>query len=370
MTDQQPASVRPAWKMADAKARAELCVSLFDNGVGYSFSGVELVAVLEKAVALGIVIPPLSEDEVKAIDAAVNHYSFAHHPAAKHLRALLARLGGSIPQSWSEQLCALDFGDVTTRKRWFYSDHLLHVVRTPGPRRLRDIRDHEADRIALDKSAQVAAKKAKWEARLGRTYNMPPRTDDDAIGSLGATSYDNLQSGSTLIAVQDDGALGSLRASSHYLSTNQTPDRSKKRGVAHLVELPGYVADDEVLGSLTQSSFHGSKNNGSGEPTKGSMVALPHQSRPTRDDELLGTLTAGKGGSSGFLAIELSARRTRCPSLLEMARAHSIPDSWDWASATKTQRGLLIANSWPIGMGTAVLAAMLRAVAVSREAVA
>jgi site-specific DNA-cytosine methylase len=53
-----------------------------------------------------------------------------------------------------------------------------------------------------------------------------------------------------------------------------------------------------------------------------------------------------------------------------MARAHSIPDTWEWAGTTKTQRGQIIANSWPIGMGTAVLAATLHALTTHASAAA
>ena len=57
---------------------------------------------------------------------------------------------------WSEKLCAADFGDVTSRKRWFYSNYLLHVIPTPGPRRIRDIRDHAEDERVLAKRGIMA----------------------------------------------------------------------------------------------------------------------------------------------------------------------------------------------------------------------
>ncbi|MDE2468485.1 MAG: DNA cytosine methyltransferase, partial [Bradyrhizobium sp.] len=56
-----------------------------------------------------------------------------------------------INAGWSEKLCAADFGDVTNRKRWFYSNYLLHVIPTPGPLRIRDIRDHDEDARILAK---------------------------------------------------------------------------------------------------------------------------------------------------------------------------------------------------------------------------
>jgi site-specific DNA-cytosine methylase len=84
------------------------------------------------------------------------------------------------------------------------------------------------------------------------------------------------------------------------------------------------------------------------------------------DDDVLGSLLA-----NAFHANEASKLvGCRNPSILEMARAHSIPDSWDWAGTTKTQRGQIIANSWPIGMGTAVLAATLQALATHASAAA
>jgi site-specific DNA-cytosine methylase len=278
---------------------------------------------------------------------------------------------------WSEQFCALDFGDVTTRRRWFYSDHLLHVHKTPGPRRFGHIRDHEADRLAIrreaqrreeararsnaawealdddereevleaqsiylaamarvgdedvrDVSSEVAAKRALEEQRQGRTYGFPPRGDDDALGSLGGSSSWRVQSGSTLVTVgmrsypqafteiPEDGVLGSITSHTH-----DQPLRVGMRGHGSEVTI---IGDGDPLSSSSSSSSSSSH---------------------------------GTPGVDGV----------RCPSLLEMARAHSIPDSFDWAGATKTQRGLLIANSWPIGMGTGVLAAMLRAVAATLE---
>lgn len=231
------------------------------------------------------------------------------------------------------KLNAFDFGDVTTRKRWFYSSHLLHVLETPGPRRFGDIRDHEADRTATGRRA-----------------------------ASGKGPADDVRGGAKLVAVREGG--GARRAAS----------------------------DGDVLGSLTADSAHGTNQGGT------SMVAVAGQSRPTQDDEPLGTLTSGKGGSTGFLKVGLRGHSAsasasafeddepigslvsnswhgnelsklgpsvRCPSILEMARAHSIPDSFDWAGATKTARGKMIANSWPVGMAEAVCRAMLVAMGVS-----
>ncbi len=37
-------------------------------------------------------------------------------------------------------------------------------------------------------------------------------------------------------------------------------------------------------------------------------------------------------------------------------------DSWDWAGATKTQIGQMVANSWPLGLSKAVGKAILEAI--------
>ena len=261
---------------------------------------------------------------------------------------------------FSVKLNAFHFSDVTTRKRWFYSNYLLHVLETPGPLRFGDIRDHEADRIAIAKRKNgltemdiaVERKKAIECVRQGQNYTFPPRGDADALGSLGSTSSHRLQSGSTLVEI---------------------------------------IPEDGACGSLTQSSFHGHKNNGSGNPTE--RMRSVGQSKPTQDDDALGSLTSGKGGSTGFLKVGLCGHSAsasafdddepigslianswhgneisklgpsvRCPSLLEMARAHSIPDTFDWGRMTKTDRGKAIANSWPRGMAAAVCRAMLVAI--------
>lgn len=177
---------------------------------------------------------------------------------------VVARL---INAPWSEKLCAADFGDVTSRKRWFYSNYLLHVVPTPGPRRIRDIRDHDED-------ARVIAKRTGCKAGNG---SGRPAKGSKAL-KLG------------------------LRGNSASASA---------------------FNDDEVLGSLLANAFHANEAS-----------------------KLVGC---------------------RNPSLLEMARAHSIPDSWDWAGATKTQRGQMIASSWPAMMAKAVCKAMLIALIAERE---
>jgi site-specific DNA-cytosine methylase len=209
---------------------------------------------------------------------------------------------------WSEQFCASDFGDVTRRKRWFYSSHVLHVVPTPGPRRIRDIRD-------FDEDARVLKKRGCWSGE----------------------------------------------------------------------EMGAVIEDDSVFSTFCATDWHGTKNNGSGKPTKGSKIRCKAGHHGHYDDTLQAHSWHGHDirGSGKLLPIAVRTGPTgndaraladdgfapsltglegcRNPSLLEMARAHSIPDSWDWAGTTKAQRGQIIANSWPLGMGTAICAAMLRA---------
>lgn len=169
---------------------------------------------------------------------------------------VVARL---INAPFSLKLCAADFGDVTSRKRWFYSNYLLHVVPTPGPRRIRDIRDHDED-------ARVMARRAGGK-------------EHPKIFRLG------------------------LRGNSASASASA-------------------FEDDDVLGSVLANSFHANEAS-----------------------RLVGC---------------------RNPSLLEMQRAHSIPDSWDWGGATKADRGKMIANCWPVGMAAAVCKAMLSALVSER----
>jgi len=211
---------------------------------------------------------------------------------------------------FSVKLNAFDFGDVTTRKRWFYSTHLLHIIETPGPLRFGDIRDHEADRLALGRRG------------TGAVYG-----DGDALGGLTAHASAKMVAVGQRAHGYSDGRGWNLIDEAALLTsvTSHTHDQNPQPHEAPLkVGLRGHSAsasafeDDEPLGSLIANSWHGNELSRLG---------------PT----------------------------VRCPSILEMARAHSIPDSWDWAGATKTARGKMIANSWPIGMATAVCRAMLLA---------
>lgn len=242
---------------------------------------------------------------------------------------------------FSVKLNAFHYGDVTTRKRWFYSSHLLHVIETPGPRRFGDIRDHEADRIALTKRGREACMEK---------VSPYADADADAFPSLTAHAWHGHD----------------VRSSAKLVAVGQ---RSYPQAFTEIVA-------DGALGSVTSHTHH--------QPLRAG------QSRPTTDDQPLGTLTSGKGGSTGFLKVGLRGHSAsasafeddeplgslianswhgnelsrlgptvRCPSLLEMQRAHSFPDDWEWAGATKTAKGKMIANSWPIGMATAVARAML-----------
>jgi site-specific DNA-cytosine methylase len=341
----------------------------------------------------------VEEDESYCADGAIVHNCQDHSLAGK--RACSCNVGGPVAErccladfmrlaggsawlmenvrprlirdGWSEQFCAADFGDVTSRKRWFYSSHLLHVFKTPGPRRFGDIRDHDADAKAIDKRGRYDPR------RFGAKFGIG---DGEIPGSVCGNTH--LGGGGTLveirpgagarIAADDDAILGSVTADSWH---------GTKMGGTSMVAMRSYPQpyterlEDGVLGSVTSHTHD--------QPLRAG------QAKPTQADDVLGSLTAGKCGSTGFLKVGLRGHSAsafeddevlgsvvsnswhgnelgklgpsvRCPSLLEMARAHSIPDSWDWAGVTKTQRGQIIANGWPIGMGTALCEAMLRAI--------
>ena len=234
-----------------------------------------------------------------------------------------------ISAPWSEKLCAANFGDVTSRKRWFYSNYLLHVIPAPGPRRIRDIRD-------LDEDARVIAKRMGCKAGAHGHYDSL-----DSLDSLSAHSWHghDVRGHGKLIAVDD----------------------------------PALAGEDDVLPSLTRSHWNGTKNtknNGSGNTTAKTYLRLGLRGNSAsasasafEDDDVLGSVLANS--FHGNEASKLIGCRN--PSLLEMARAHSIPDSWDWAGANKTQRGQMIANSWPAMMAKAICKAMLTALIAERE---
>ena len=210
---------------------------------------------------------------------------------------------------FSVKLTAGDFGDVTTRRRWFYSSHLLHVIETPSTRRFGQIRERSDDM-----------------RRVGmRSYPKPYTeiADDSMLGSITSHTHDQpLRSGAT----GDDGMMGSLVASAWHRDTKRDP--KGRRGRSTLIVMP--LFDLRI----------GMHQHGTREPNYG-------------DNDFLPTIAAqswhGVNPDGGV----------RPPSLLEMARAHSLPDDWNWCNATKTDRGKMIANSWPIGMATAVMRATL-----------
>ena len=212
---------------------------------------------------------------------------------------------------YSVKLCAADYGDVTSRKRWFYSDHLIDVIPTPGPRRIRDIRDHAED-------ARVLAKRCGCKAGTHGHY-------DDTLDTLSAHSWHG-----------------------HDI-----------RGIGKLIKLDG-----DFIPSITATTFHaGPLTRDFGTRFKLGLRGNSASASAFNDDEVLGSLL-----SNAFHANEASKLEgCRNPSLLEMARAHSIPDDWDWLNTTKTDKGKMIANCWCLGMAEAVCRAMLVAMGAAGE---
>jgi site-specific DNA-cytosine methylase len=234
---------------------------------------------------------------------------------------VVARL---INAPWSDKLQADHYGDVTSRKRWFYSNYLLHVIQTPGTRRIRDIRDHDED-------LRVSAKR-----RIGQSR---PSDDDDVLGTITASPH---------------GGVGGFLLVTHRPRTNE-------QGCEPYASVAG---DDGVFGSLTADmprAYSGTELTQSEARLR--LGLRGNSASAFNDDEVLGSLLA-----NAFHANEASKLvGCRNPSILEMARAHSIHDSWDWAGATKTQRGQMIANCWPASMAKAVCKAMLTALVAERE---
>jgi site-specific DNA-cytosine methylase len=211
-----------------------------------------------------------------------------------------------ISAPWSQRYTASDFGDVTTRVRWFYSSHLLNVIATPGPRRIRDIREAGADERAVDRREAMARTKG---ARVHR--------DGDFMGSVTCSTW------------------------------------------LHKAGAHGHYDDGEHLGSLTAKAWHGHDVRGYGNLLRLGMRGHSASASASafQEDEFLGSFVSNSWHGNEHSKLD----GCRNPTLLEMQRAHSIPDHWDWAGTTKTDKGKMIANGWPIGMGTAVLAAALRA---------
>lgn len=227
-----------------------------------------------------------------------------------------------INAGFSQKLCAADFGDVTSRKRWFYSNYLLHVIPTPGPRRIRDIRDHDED-------ARIIAKRAGCKAVNHSHFNDTL----DTLTAHGWHGHDIRGKGKLLEIVTHRPRMGS-----------------------HTTEpYPTIAPQDGVFGSLTADAPRAY----SGTTLKLGLRGNSASASAFEDDEILGSVL-----SNSFHANEASKLvGCRNPSLLEMARAHSIPDSFDWCGATKTQRGQMIANSVPAGMAAGVSRAILTLIA-------
>ena len=252
---------------------------------------------------------------------------------------------------WSEKLCAADFGDVTSRKRWFYSTHLLHVVPAPGPRRIRDIRDHDEDE-------RVLRKRGYYPSAL---VTHRPRTNSD-----GCEPYDT--------HVGDTDTFGSLTADAPRASKQERvlckAGAHEHYGSIAIVERSGDGNDaivrgpDAYLGSLISGSWN--NTNKKAAALKIGLRGHSASASAFEDDSVLGSLNG-----NAFHANEAS-RLVACrnPSLLEMARAHSIPDSFDWCGASKEARGQMTANSWPVGMAAAVCKAMLTSLVSERNLVA
>ena len=265
-----------------------------------------------------------------------------------------------INAGWSERLCAADFGDVTSRKRWFYSNYLLHVVPTPGPLRIRDIRDHDEDARILQK---------RYGCKAGNHQHF----DDtlDTLDTLAAHSWHghDIRGNGKLLGIPAragaDGAsapspLGSNPTSGSYVGFIEGDYRAARRYYAKLRSAQRKngtpQGDDDFLPSMT-SSPHGGV---SGYPMlrlglRGNSASA--SASAFNDDEVLGSVLANS--FHGNEASKLVGCRN--PSLLEMARAHSIPDSFDWSGANKTQRGQMIANSVPAMMAKGVSKALLPA---------
>jgi len=277
---------------------------------------------------------------------------------------------------WSEKLCAADFGDVTSRKRWLYSNYLLHIVPTPGPRRIRDIRDHAEDERVLKKR------------RIGQKH---PSTDDDFMGTVTSSPHGGV-SGFNQIACKagNHGHYDSLdslaahswhghdiRGSGKLLEIVTHRPRTNTSGCEPYATI---APEDGTFGSLTADAPRAY----SGDTLKIAKQNATNDRRPEtlrlglRGNSASASASAFEDGdvlgsvlSNSFHANEAS-RIVACrnPSLLEMQRAHSFPDSWDWAGATKSDRGKLIANSWPIEMATAVCKAILTALVAEKAMVA
>ena len=267
---------------------------------------------------------------------------------------------------WSEKLCAADFGDVTSRKRWFYSNYLLHVLPNPGPLRIRDIRDHDED-------ARILKKRGYWTGDEMQAV----AEDDEVFPTLTATDFHGTKNNGSGNPTR--GSKIRCKAGQHE-RYNDTLDTLQAhswhghdiRGSGKLVAIVErscggndvrVPSDDDTFLACSSQSYHNANKNAAALKI-GLRSASTSKTATTFDDnEVLGSLLANS--TRGNRLRELVGCRN--PSLLEMARAHSIPDAWDWCGATKTDRGKMIANSWPRKMGKAVALAILPQIAATNQ---
>lgn len=231
---------------------------------------------------------------------------------------LLTRLGVA---AYSARLRAEEFGDPTARTRWFYSNigpfADIHapvlfrgeadlIVKAAAPRRtFRDIRDIQAD---FDHLARVRARIAAGTLNADSRWDLP--LDDEF----------------------DEGMLFEVNADAVPTSRFVRPEDRVTDGNG------GIRADaiDNIL--IAMRGFE-----------RGIRIIGP--------DDVLDGLTGNVPTALSWAHLGAAAR---CPSLLEMQRAHGFPDDMDWADVpAAADRGKMVANSWPVGMATAVMAAAL-----------
>ena len=128
-----------------------------------------------------------------------------------------------------------------------------------------------------------------------------------------------------------------------------------KKGNTEKAGNHSHYKESDVLLSFTAHSWHGHDIRGGGKLLPLMIRNHSTSTRPYSDDEPLGNLVTNTWHGNS----EKLFPGCRNPSLLEMQRAHSFPDSWDWGKITKVNKGKLIANSWPIKMGTSVFISFL-----------
>jgi site-specific DNA-cytosine methylase len=287
--------------------------------------------------------------------------------------------------AWSEKCIASDFGDVTTRKRFFYSATPLSIVRTPGPRRFRDIREVEADRLYLAKLAKTPVDRKKGDTRGVRPPDPATQVlgDDEFLPTVTAHSWHGHEQrggGKQIPVVVGDYA--------------ELMERAKARG--RNVEL---VGEDDFMSTITGQSWHGITGGKCMVPIIATRATGMSGIKDLDADEFLPTVTQKTWNclSDGMANVQVAVRShssnarmidghdflgtvtttthdglsekigVRCPSLLECQRSHSMPDTWRWGKTTKENRGKMIANGWAVMMGKAACKSLLLAAAAQYE---